>query len=498
MLSLSGIQKAFPGVRALAGVDFAVRAGEVHALVGENGAGKSTLIKIIGGAYQPDAGTISLGGHETRWSGPEAAQKAGIHVIYQEFVLFPNLSVAENIMVGNEKRGRFGLIDHKATADAAAAILDRLGVRLNVTVPAGSLSIADQQMVEIAKALVHDVRVLILDEPSAVLSMKEVELLFGVVRQLRAQGVAVIYVSHRLDEIFALCDRVTILKDGQKVATREISETDHDMLVRLMVGRDLAQYFPPKAAAPRQDGPPALALRGVSVPGRVRDVTVEVRPGEIVGLAGLIGAGRTELALGAFGVLPMTGTVEVQGRVIARPDAQSLIAAGVGFVTEDRKGQGLFMNMDVARNVTGAALSAYLRGIFVSDSAEQRAAAEEIANFAISCRGPTGAVDSLSGGNQQKILFGRWTRACRTALILDEPTRGVDVGAKSEIYRIMRALADSGVGILMISSELQEVVGMSDRVVVMREGSVSGELNGDAITEEDIMKLAAQSGRKAA
>ncbi len=497
MLSLSGVQKSFPGVRALAGVDFEVRAGEVHALVGENGAGKSTLIKIIGGAYQPNGGTISVGGELVRWTGPEAAKKAGIHVIYQEFVLFPNLSIAENIMVGNEVRGRFGLIDHKATAIAAAKILDRLGVRLDVTATAGSLSVADQQMVEIAKALVHEVRVLILDEPSAVLSSKEVDLLFGVVRQLRAQGVAVIYVSHRLDEIFALCDRVTVLKDGQKVATREISETDHDMLVRLMVGRDLAQYFPPKATT-RRDGPPALAFRSVSVPGRVRDVSLQVHPGEIVGLAGLIGAGRTELALGAFGLLPMTGAVEVQGKSLPRTDAQSLIGAGVGFVTEDRKGQGLFMNLDVARNITGASLSSYLRGGFVDDSAEERAAQEEIANFAISCRGATGAVDSLSGGNQQKILFGRWTRACRTALILDEPTRGVDVGAKSEIYRIMRALAESGVGILMISSELQEVVGMSDRVVVMREGAVSGELAGDAITEEDIMKLAAQSGRKAA
>ncbi|MES2666228.1 MAG: sugar ABC transporter ATP-binding protein [Pseudomonadota bacterium] len=498
MLSLSAIQKSFPGVRALGGVDLDVRGGEVHALVGENGAGKSTMIKIIAGAYQPNAGTIRLAGEVVRWSGPEAAKRAGIHVIYQEFVLFPNLSVAENIMVGNEIRGRFGLIDHKATAAAAARILDRLGVRLDVAAPAGSLSIADQQMVEIAKALVHEVRVLILDEPSAVLSTKEVDLLFGVVRQLRAQGVAVIYVSHRLDEIFALCDRVTILKDGLKVATRAIADTDHDGLVRLMVGRDLAQYFPPKAANPPADGPAALAFRGVSVPGRVRDATLAVRPGEIVGLAGLIGAGRTELALAAFGILPMTGTIEVKGQALRRADAQHLIRAGVGFVTEDRKGQGLFMNLDVARNVTGASLSSYLRGGFVSDKAEQIAAREEIAHFAVACRGPAGAVDSLSGGNQQKILFGRWTRACRTALILDEPTRGVDVGAKSEIYRIMRTLADSGVGILMISSELQEVVGMSDRVVVMREGAISGELTGERITEEDIMKLAAQSGRKAA
>jgi ribose transport system ATP-binding protein len=496
MLKLSGIEKAFPGVKALSSVDFDVRGGEIHALVGENGAGKSTLTKIIGGAYVPDAGQLEFSGQPKKWAGPAEARKAGIHVIYQEFVLFPNLTVAENITKGNERMGRFGLIDHAANRQVAAGVIARLGVRIDVDDKVANLSVADQQMVEIAKALVRDVKLLILDEPTAVLSENEVSLLFGVVRALRESGVGIVYISHRLDEIFELCDRVTVLKDGQLVATQQVAETSHEQLVKLMVGRDLANYFPPRAATIDRSRPPALAIDGVTVPGRVDGASISVQPGEILGIAGLIGAGRTELALAAFGMLQRTGgSVSVSGRRVPSINPRTMIAAGVGFVTEDRKGQGLFMNLDVARNITGATLSAFTRSGMVSDSAEQAAASNEIARFAISCRGPLGSVDTLSGGNQQKIIFGRWTRACHAALILDEPTRGVDVGAKAEIYRIIRELAAKGIGIVMISSELQEMIGMADRVAVMRAGRISGELSGDDITEENIMRLAAHTGK---
>ena len=499
MLRMRGIVKDFPGVRALDGVDFEVRPGKVHALVGENGAGKSTLTKIIGGAYTPDAGELEFEDHRGAWSGPGAAKAAGIHVIYQEFVLFPSLTVAENVFKGEERRGRFGLIDHRAHAEGAREILGRLGVSIDVHERVGNLSVADQQMVEISKALVHDVKLLILDEPTAVLSEHEVALLFRTVRSLRKAGVSIIYISHRLDEIFEVCDRVSVLKDGAHVATREIAGTTHDELVSLMVGRDLAQYFPPKAAAVDRTAPPALELRDVSAAGRVRGASLSVQPGEIVGLAGLIGAGRTELAQAAFGALPLSGgEVHVAGRRIQPPTPRAMIEAGVGFVTEDRKGQGLFMNLDVARNITGASLPEFTRRGLLDRREEQRAAEAEIEAFAIACRGPTGGVDKLSGGNQQKIILGRWSRACRTALILDEPTRGVDVGAKAEIYRIMRRLTEEGVGILMISSELPEVVGMADRVVVMREGELTGELTGSGIEEEGIMHLAAQTEREAA
>ncbi|MBO6639127.1 MAG: sugar ABC transporter ATP-binding protein [Roseitalea sp.] len=499
MLALTGIEKSFPGVKALSNVDFEVRAGEVHALVGENGAGKSTLTKIIGGAYTPDGGTITYDGTARRWNDPAAAKAAGIHIIYQEFVLFPHLSVAENIFKGYEKKTAFGLIDHRATRRAAQEVIARLGVRIDVDERAGVLSVADQQMVEIAKALIHDVKLLILDEPTAVLSEPEVELLFDLVRTLRAEGVGVIYISHRLDEIFELCDRVTVLKDGQHVATRPIGETDHDELVSLMVGREIENYFPPNAEAVDMAVPPVLHLRNISVPDRVRNVTLSVQPGEILGLAGLIGAGRTELAHAAFGVLDHDGgEVFVHGQKVDPVSPGAMIKAGVGYVTEDRKGQGLFMNLDVARNVTGASLGEFVSGWMISGRQEIKAAKTEIDNFAIRCRGPLGDVDKLSGGNQQKIIFGRWTRACHAALVLDEPTRGVDVGAKAEIYKIMRNLANEGIGILMISSELQEVVGMSDRVAVMREGRLSGLLEGPDITEENIMHLAAQTDREAA
>ena len=493
MLTLTGISKGFPGVQALQGVSFDVAAGEIHALAGENGAGKSTLTKVIAGVYRPDEGAMTLDGKPVAWTSPGEARAAGIHVIYQEFVLFPHLTVAENIFLGHERRSRLGLVDHRRTRTEAAALLHRLGVDIDPEARVSELSVADQQMVEIAKALVHDVKVLILDEPTAVISGREVDLLFERLHALRRQGVAIVYISHRLEEIFAHCDRVTVLKDGRHVATRRVAELDRDRLIALMVGRDMRELFPPKRPAPAAPRPVVLEARGISVPGRVRRADLTLRAGEITGLSGMVGAGRTELALAIFGGLAMSeGTVVIDGTARHAMTPARAIALGIGLVTEDRKGQGLAMLMDVAANVSASSLGDVSRGGFLDRGAERAIAAEAIASYQIACRGPETPVAVMSGGNQQKVIVARWARTCRRVLILDEPTRGVDVGAKMEIYRIMQALAEAGIAVLMISSELPEIVGMSDRVVVMREGIVTGELVGDEIEETAIVGLATQ------
>lgn len=492
MLTISNLSKSFPGVKALSGMQLDVRAGEIHALVGENGAGKSTLTKIIAGVYQPDEGQIEYDGEITHWPSPGAAKAAGVHVIYQEFVLFPHMTVAENIFIGNERRGLLGLVDHGQTRKDAAELLHRLGVEIDPDKRVVELSVADQQMVEIAKAMVHKVRLLILDEPTAVISGHEVELLFQRLQALRADGVAIIYISHRLEEIFEICDRVTVLKDGQFVASRAIADVTRDQLVALMVGRDMSELFPPKATA--ASGAVVLQAKGVSAAGRVRNASLTLRAGEVTALAGMVGAGRTELALAIFGGLPMTaGSVEIGGKSHSQMSPALSIREGIGLLTEDRKGQGLAMLLDVAANITAADLQTVSRNGFLDRARENEIAREEIASYQIACRGPQNPVVTMSGGNQQKVLVSRWARTCRRVLILDEPTRGVDVGAKAEIYRIMRELAAKGIAVLMISSELPEVVGMADRVVVMREGAISGELTGTDITEEQIVRLATQS-----
>ncbi|MBN9015817.1 MAG: sugar ABC transporter ATP-binding protein [Rhizobiales bacterium] len=491
MLKLTGISKGFAGVQALSGINFDVRAGEIHALVGENGAGKSTTIKIIAGALQPDAGEIAFDGKVVSWSGPADAKAAGIHVIYQEFVLFPHLTVAENIFLGHERRGRFGLIDHDRTRRDAADLLQRLGVAIDPDKIVSELTVADQQMVEISKALVHKVKLLILDEPTAVISGREADLLFARLAALKAEGVAIVYVSHRLEEIFQIADRVTVFKDGAHVATTDIGDVNRERLIALMVGRDLKDIFPPKRGT--GGGKVTLKAENVSVAGRVRNASLELRAGEITALAGMVGAGRTEFAMAIFGGLPASsGTVWIDGEQVGMLSPAQSIRRGMGFVTEDRKGQGLAMLLDVAANVTAADLDAVTRRGVIDRRRENQIAREEIEKYRIACRGPSTPVATMSGGNQQKVIVARWARTSRKVLVLDEPTRGVDVGAKTEIYRIMRQLADDGIALLMISSELPEVVGMADRVVVMREGVVSGELAGAAINEAAIMRLATQ------
>jgi len=490
MLSLTGISKSFPGVQALSGVNLEVRPGEIHALLGENGAGKSTLIKIIAGAYAADQGEMIFDGAPARWSSPREAKRHGVQVVYQEFALFPQLSVAENIFVGHERRNRFGIVDHARTRHEASEVLARLGVSLDPRASVASLSVADQQMVEIARAMVHRVKLLVLDEPTAVIAGREVTLLFDRLRRLRDGGVAVIFISHHLDEVFAVCDRVTVLKDGELVGTSDIAGVNRERLISMMVGRDLGDLFPPRRAA-AAGGQPVLRTEALSIAGRVRDVSIELKAGEIVALAGMVGAGRSELALGLFGALPISGgAIFLDGRRFTSMSPARAIELGMGLVTEDRKSNGLAMLLDVAANITGPALDEVTTRLLVDRRLENAIARQEIERYRIACRGPQTSVATMSGGNQQKVIVARWARICRTVLILDEPTRGVDVGAKAEIYRIMRELADRGLAILMISSELTEVVGMADRVIVMRQGRVTGELQAKDATEESIMHLA--------
>ncbi|MCQ8242208.1 sugar ABC transporter ATP-binding protein [Rhizosaccharibacter radicis] len=499
MLLVSGVSKSFPGVRALSDMQLEVREGEIHALVGENGAGKSTLTKIIAGVQPPDTGELRLDGKPVHWSGPAAAKAAGIHVIYQEFVLFPHLSVAENIFVGAMPRTRLGLLDHAAAERSAAALMARLGVSIDPRRPASELSVADQQMVEIAKALVERPKLLILDEPTAVIAGKEVEALFERLRRLRDEGVAIIYISHRLEEIFEICDRVTVVKDGQWVATTPVSEVTRDRLVSLMVGRDVAQLFPPRPAGlDAATAPVVLRAENVRVGHRVRGVSLELRGGLITGLAGMVGAGRSELAMALFGGLSMDGgSVTIGGATYTRMIPARAIALGMGFVTEDRKSEGLAMLQDVGANISAATLHDVTSGPFLDRARERTMAQADIAGYRIACRGPGNAVSTMSGGNQQKVLIARWAHTCSRVLILDEPTRGVDVGARTEIYRIMREIAARGVAILMISSELPEIVGMSDRLYVMREGVLTGLLERDGITEERVVDLATHARQAA-
>jgi ribose transport system ATP-binding protein len=498
MLQVRGVSKSFPGVKSLDRVDFAVAAGEVRALVGENGAGKSTLTKVVAGVYQPEDGTIGFDGRTVRWSSPHEARDAGIHVIYQELALFPELTVAENIFIGDEPRGRFWQVDYAIMERRALEALARLGIAIDPWRKVGGLSVADQQMVEIAKALVREVKLLILDEPTAVISGREVELLFAIVKRLRQEGVAVVYISHRLEEVFAIADSVTVLKDGRLVGTLPVRDIDRATLVSMMVGRELANIYPPRRAD-FEPGELVLRAEHLSAGERLKDVSFELYAGEVLGVAGMVGAGRTDLAHAIFGSLPLDGgRLWIDGAAQDHMTPADAIALGIGFLTEDRKAEGLFLQLDIAANITVPTLGEIVRYGLVDGAAERATAEETIAAFTIAASSSRVRVANLSGGNQQKVLIGRWVRACRRVLILDEPTRGVDVGAKMEIYRFIRELADQGVGVLMISSELPEIIGMSDRVIVMSEGMLTGELRREELSEEKLLGLATAERREAA
>ncbi|MBV1851385.1 sugar ABC transporter ATP-binding protein [Catellatospora tritici] len=496
LLQVDGLTVEFPGVRALDGVHFDVAAGEVHALVGENGAGKSTLLKVLGGLHRPSAGAIILDGVTYRPRRPADAVHAGIAVIYQEFNLYPDLTVAENVFSGREPihpltRGiRYAEINRRA-----ADLFATLGVSIDPTAPVSSLTVSEQQLVEIAKALSVDGRIIVMDEPTAALSADEVTRLLDVVRRLRAEGRSVIYVSHRLDEVFAVADRVTVLRDGRHVRTVPLAQTSTDELVRWMVGRDIAALFP-RGDAVRGDV--VLELDQVSAGRQLREVSLTVRAGEIVGIGGVAGAGQPELSQVIFGALPVTAGRMLLGGEPYRPDGPAdAMRAGIGFLHEDRKAAGILPDLTVRHNLTISVLDKVrgALGRLLSPAAELDVFATYRDRLAIRTTGPDQLIGQLSGGNQQKVLFGRALAPGGRLLILNEPTRGVDIGAKVEIHQLINEITAEGAGVIMISSDLPELLGISDRVYVLAGGRVAGHLTGDDRTEENVMTCAS-TGRR--
>ncbi len=495
ILEMRNISKTFPGVKALSNVDLTIYPGEVHALMGENGAGKSTLMKTLSGAYQADpGGEIRVAGATLKANGPIEARAAGISIIYQELALSPNLTVAENIYLNREPR-RGGLIDRSAMLKGSEGVLQRLGAGFTPATLVGSLSIAEQQMVEIARAVHAESRILVMDEPTTALSSRESEKLFDIVRQLRRDGLAIIYISHRMAEVYELSDRVSVLRDGTYVGTILRDEMTPDIVVKMMVGRDLSSFYK-KSHRFKPNAPPVLEVRGIGDGRRVHAVSFDLHPGEVLGLAGLVGAGRTEMARMLFGADPRTGgDVRLAGKPVQIRSPQDAIDVGLVYLTEDRKAEGVLLDMSAKDNINLMICGRDARGGILDLRKALQRCKDAIAAMKIRVAGPEIAVGSLSGGNQQKCLLSRLLETRPMVLVLDEPTRGVDVGAKSEIYRIIDDLAKSGAGILVISSELAEVVGVSDRVIVMREGHLEGEVTGDDIDQENIIALATGARR---
>ena len=488
ILRMKGIAKRYPGVVALGGVDLEVLPGEVHILLGENGAGKSTLMKILAGAVRRDAGEVEIGGVAAELDSPKAAQALGISIIYQEFNLVPQLTVAENIYLGREPRLIPGIIDQARLLREATALLGSLEVDIDPKATVRSLGVAEQQMVEVAKALSIDARILVMDEPTSALTEKEIVRLFQVIRSLRARGVAVIYISHRMEELFQIGNRVTVLRDGCHVGTRVIGEITMSELIRLMVGRDLNEQFPARTAALGEE---LLQVEHLSRAGVLHDICVTLRRGEIVGLAGLMGAGRTELARAIFGADPIDGgQIRIRGAISAVRSPREAIAKGLGFLTEDRKRQGLVLSGNVTENTCLASLDRFSSGGVMRAGEEEREAQRLAKDLRTKTPNMGQRVLNLSGGNQQKVVLAKWL--CRDAdiLIFDEPTRGIDVGAKSEIYQLMNRLAAEGKAILMISSELPEILGMSDRILVMCRGRIAGEFFSGKVDQETLLKCA--------
>lgn len=485
MIELAGITKQFGAVQALRGVDLSLYPGEVHALVGENGAGKSTLVKILAGIHRPDAGMIKIGGSVIDLHNPAQARNAGIAVIHQEPTLFPDLNVAENVFMGRHPRDRFGRVDWKRMYQEVERLFDSLGVRMNVYTPVQGLSVADQQMVEIAKALSFQSRVLVMDEPTAALSAHEVQTLFTIVRRLRERGVAILFVSHRLEEIFALADRVTVFRDGARVATAPITEVTTEELIRQMVGRTMETLYPKSVVEP---GEVVLEVRHLTREGVFTDINFQVRRGEILGFAGLVGAGRTEIARVLFGIdRASAGEIFINGKSVQIRSPKDAMRHGIAYVPEDRHQHGLIMDFSIAKNMTLPVLrQTSLLGL-VNRQRERELATAYTDQLHVRTSGIDQLVKALSGGNQQKVVLAKWLITQPTILILDEPTRGIDVGSKAEVHRIISELAGEGLAIILISSDLPEVLAMADRVLVMHEGRVAAEFSHAEADQEKVM-----------
>ncbi len=490
LLRMQGIRKAFPGVVALDDVDLELHSGEVLALLGENGAGKSTLIKVIGGAHLPEEGTIEIDGQSVRIETPQDSLQAGIGIIYQEFNLVPELTARENIFLGQEP-SRVSFIPRKEEHRKALALFARIGVEIDPGKLCSELSVAEQQVVEIAKALSQNARIIVMDEPTAALTPREVEGLLEVVRELKTQGIGVIYISHRLDEIDAIADRITVLRDGGHVGTRSMEDIDREQMIALMVGRSLDKEFPARSSSP---GKVRLAVRQLTRGNKVQGVSFDVRAGEIVGLTGLVGAGRTETARLIFGADRMeAGVIELDGQELRVRSPRDAIRHGFCLLTEDRKGQGLVLGQTVQENFGLPNLAEFSGMGLLSASRESEAFAQYVDKIKIKIVSHAQTAGTLSGGNQQKVVLAKWLQRNAEVIIFDEPTRGIDVGAKFEIYQLIHQLAEEGKAVLMISSELPEILGMSDRIIVMNEGRVTGEIKEPSeATQEDVMKLATQ------
>jgi ribose transport system ATP-binding protein len=497
ILEVQGVSKSFPGVKALDQVSFNLRKGEVHALVGENGAGKSTLMKILSGVYQADEGVIRYKGREVRFHDSTQARDAGIGIIYQELNLIPHLSVAANIFIGREPLTRLGTMDERKMNRDAVAILDKLNLHLDPTITLNRLPISKQQMVEIAKSLSFDSEVLIMDEPTSALSESEIDELFAVIHTLRDRGVAIIYISHRLEELKHIVDRISIFRDGRYVSTDDYTTISLDEIVSRMVGRKLENIFPARHNVPTTEK--ILEVRGISRAGVLHDISFDLFRGEILGFAGLMGAGRSELARAIFGADPVdSGEILMNGRRLSLRSPSESIRAGIAYLSENRKQEGLAVKMQLAENVTMANVNAVSRRLgVISRPKEMKACQQYVEELSIRTPSLTQVVNNLSGGNQQKVVVAKWLFCDSKILIFDEPTRGIDVGTKFAIYELIERLAREGVGVIMISSELPEIMGMTDRVLVLHEGSLEATLVTRNTTQEEILNYAAGLGEKA-
>lgn len=487
-IEMQGIHKAFGTNQVLKGVDFELRAGEVHALMGENGAGKSTLMNILVGLHALDEGHITVDGKETYFPNPGEAEKHGITFIHQELNIWPEMSVLENLFIGRELNLPYGLLDTRKMKRLAREQLQRLSVDLPLNKEAGACSVGQQQMIEIAKALMTEAKVIIMDEPTAALTEREIVKLFEIIRSLKAEGVSVVYISHRMEEIFAICDRITVMRDGITVDTQEIPATNFDEVVRKMVGRELTERYPKRNPKP---GDVILEVKNATRRGLFENISFNVRAGEVVGFSGLMGAGRTEIMRAIFGLDKLDGgQIVLRGKKINIRRPEDAVRHGIGFITEDRKDEGLVLDFSIRENMALPNLFSFTSKGFISSRKEREFVDTLIKRLQVKTQSAETPASSLSGGNQQKVVIAKWIGIGPSLLILDEPTRGVDVGAKREIYQLINELTDRGVAIIMVSSELPEVLGMSDRIIVVHEGHIGGELAGSEATQENIMTLA--------
>ena len=491
VLEMIGIKKSFAGIYALNGIDFSLELGEVHALLGENGAGKSTLIKVLGGIHQPDSGTIKVNGKEVKIDGVPAARENGIGIIHQEIVLVPYLTVAQNLFLGREIKTKFGTLDDAEMNRRAAEMISALGVHIQAETMVENLTIAQQQMVEIVKAVSFNGKIIVMDEPTSSLSNEEVEQLFEIIDNLKKKNVSIIYISHRMEELFRISDRITVIRDGTYVGTRKTAETNANELVAMMVGRDLENFYV-RDYCDVEHAPVALEVKHLTSPGVFEDVSFAVHKGEILGFSGLVGAGRSEIMESIFGARPYTsGQIFLNGEAVRFKNTMQAIKAGIALVPEDRKKQGLVLGNSVAFNLTLSSLRFCMNGIAISEKKREDIIEHYSQRLRIKAASPEIEAGSLSGGNQQKVVLGKWLATNPDVLILDEPTRGVDVNAKYEIYTVINELAKEGIAIIMVSSELPEIINMCDNVCVVRAGKLVGQLEKNQLVQEEIMKYAA-------